>query len=183
MELGGQSRRMRAMAGDRRSYAASALPLADPAPASHPVDTEALLLLGVAVAARGQTARAAAILDRVARERPDEAHPCGELASLLPRLPSHRIMEQYRACLRLAPDDVRVRHSFARYLQGNGDAAEAMSVLCEGARLSPRSSAVQHATGVALAELGHIDDALRHLEQAVAIEPSLAPPGPTWACC
>ncbi len=49
------------------------------------VDVEALLLLGLSVAGRGQTQRAAAILDRVARERPHDAHPCGDLTALLPR--------------------------------------------------------------------------------------------------
>src|ERR1700739_745463 len=93
------------------------------------VDVEALLLLGLAVAARGQTQRAAAILDRVARERPNDAHPCGDLTTLLPRFSRSQAAAQYRACLRLAPEDLRLRQAFAVFLLEGGEPEEAVALL------------------------------------------------------
>jgi cytochrome c-type biogenesis protein CcmH/NrfG len=46
-------------------------------------DIEALLLLGLAVGARGNTDMATAILNRVARARGSNAHPCSDLARML----------------------------------------------------------------------------------------------------
>jgi Flp pilus assembly protein TadD len=142
------------------------------------VDVEALLLLGLSVAARGQTQRAAAILDRVARERPADAHPCGDLTSLLPRLSRTQIEAQYRACLRLVPEDLRLRQAFASFLQEGGDAEASVALLREGLQLHPGSAVAQHAMGLALAELGHNDEAIWHFHQAVTADPGQAA---SWA--
>ncbi len=142
------------------------------------VDVEALLLLGLSVAARGQTQRAAAILDRVARERPNDAHPCGDLTALLPRFSRTQISAQYQACLRLAPEDLRLRQAFASFLQDGGESEAAVALLRAGLQLHPDSAAAQHAMGLALAELGHNDEAIWHFRQAVTINPGQAP---SWA--
>ncbi len=142
------------------------------------IDVEALFLLGLSVAARGQTQRAAAILDRVARERPNEAHPCGDLPALLPRFSRDQIAAQYRACLKLAPEDLRLRHAFAAFLQEGGEPEAAVVLLHEGLTLLPRSAPAQHAMGLALAELGQNQQAILHFQRAVALEPNLAP---SWA--
>ena len=84
------------------------------------VDVEALLLLGYAVAARGDHARAAAILDRVARERPDQPHPCADLLRALPKVPRPRVAAQFQASLRLAPEDTRLRAAYADFLLDGG---------------------------------------------------------------
>jgi Flp pilus assembly protein TadD len=174
MGLAVRRQRASAQPGGLRPRPGLPRPDVEPTPLRDAVDVEALLLLGIAVAARGQTARAAAILDRVARERPEEAHPCSDLAGLLPRLSHGQVTAQYRASLRLAPEDMRLRHAFAGFLQARGNVEEAVAVLREGLRQNPGSSAAQHAMGVALAELGHIADATWHLEQAVSIAPWLA---------
>jgi Flp pilus assembly protein TadD len=142
------------------------------------VDVEALLLLGLSVAARGQTQRAAAILDRVARERPHDAHPCGDLTALLPRFSREQIAAQYRACLRLAPEDLRLRQAFASFLQEGGDPEAAVALLREGLQLHPGSAVAQHAMGLALAELGHNEEAIWHFQQAVRTNPGQAA---SWA--
>jgi Flp pilus assembly protein TadD len=142
------------------------------------VDVEALLLLGLSVAARGQTQRAAAILDRVARERPRDAHPCGDLTALLPRFSRTQITAQYRACLRLAPEDLRLRLAFASFLQDGGEPEDAVVLLREGLRLHPGSPVAQHAMGLALAELGHNEEAIWYFNQAVATDPGQAA---SWA--
>ena len=142
------------------------------------VDVEALLLLGLSVAARGQTQRAAAILDRVARERPHDAHPCGDLTALLPRFSRAQIAAQYRACLRLAPEDLRLRQAFAVFLQEGGEPEAAVELLREGLQLHPDSAVAQHAMGLALAELGHNAEAIWHFHQAVTSNPAQAA---SWA--
>jgi Flp pilus assembly protein TadD len=142
------------------------------------VDVEALLLLGLSVAARGQTQRAAAILDRVARERPRDAHPCGDLPALLPRFTRTQIAAQYRACLRLAPEDFRLRQAFASFLQEGGETEAAVALLREGLQLHPCSAVAQHAMGLALAELGHNEEAIWHFQRAVTTDPGQAA---SWA--
>jgi Flp pilus assembly protein TadD len=135
-------------------------------------------LLGLSVAARGQTRRAAAILDRVARERPHDAHPCGDLTALFPRFSRVQIAAQYRACLRLAPEDLRLRHAFASFLQEGGEPEAAVALLREGLQLHPGSAVAQHAMGLALAELGHNEEAIWHFHQAVTTNPGQAA---SWA--
>jgi Flp pilus assembly protein TadD len=142
------------------------------------VDVEALLLLGLSVAARGQTQRAAAILDRVARERPHGAHPCADLTALLPRFTRTQITAQYRACLRMAPEDLRLRQAFASFFQEAGDPEAAVALLREGLQLHPNSAVAQHAMGLALAELGHNEEAIWHFNQAVTTDPRQAA---SWA--
>jgi Flp pilus assembly protein TadD len=142
------------------------------------VDVEALLLLGLSVAGRGQTQRAAATLDRVARERPHDAHPCGDLTALLPRFSRTQIAAQYQACLRLAPEDLRLRQAFAGFLQESGEPEAAVALLREGLQLHPGSAAAQHAMGLALAELGHNQEAIRHFHEAVTTNPGQAA---SWA--
>jgi Flp pilus assembly protein TadD len=142
------------------------------------VDVEALLLLGLSVAARGQTQRAAAILDRVARERPHDAHPCGNLPALLPRFSRTQIASQYRACLRLAPEDLRLRLGFANFLQEGSEPEAAVALLREGLELHPGSAVAHHAIGIALAEQGLNEDAIGHFQEAVTIDPKQAA---SWA--
>jgi tetratricopeptide (TPR) repeat protein len=142
------------------------------------VDVEALLLLGLSVAARGQTQRAAAILDRVARERPHDPHPCGDLPTLLPRFSRTQVATQYTACLRLAPEDLRLRQAFATFLQEGGEPEAAVALLREGLQLHPGSAVAQHAMGLALAELGHNEEAIWHFHQAVETNPAQAA---SWA--
>ncbi len=73
-----------------------------------PTDIEAMLILGLAIAASGEASRAAPILDRVRRARPDHADPCRDFAMMEPRIPRALVTRQYRACLRLASKDTRV---------------------------------------------------------------------------
>src|SRR3954466_12656111 len=70
-------------------------------------DVDALLILGLSVAASGEAARAAPILERVRRARPDHADPCRDLETMEPRVPRAIVARQYRASLRLAPADAR----------------------------------------------------------------------------
>jgi tetratricopeptide (TPR) repeat protein len=142
--------------------------------AAHPGDTQALLLLGLAVAAMGEPARAAPALDRVMQERPDYAHPCENLATLQPPLPRSLIAAQYRACLRLAPDNASLRRGFAAFLLENDAAAEAAAVLQDALC----TASAHNLMGMALADLGRFTDAISQFEHAVALDPK---PAPGWA--
>jgi len=152
-------------------------PQGDPAAIPFAADgsgLEALLQLGYAAAARGENARAAAILDRVAREHPGQPHPCADLARVLPKVPRARIAAQFRACRRLAPEDVRVCEAYADYLLESDQSELAVPVLETWARYQPQSAAAQTMLGIVHTELGQFDAALGHLQQAVALAPGKA---------
>jgi tetratricopeptide (TPR) repeat protein len=138
--------------------------------AVHPNEVEARLLLGLAVAAMGEPDRAAPALDQVMRERPDYAHPCDDLAAFRPALPRSLVAAQYRACLRLAPDNVALRRTFAAFLLENDDAAEAVAVLSDALD----SASAHNLMGMALADLGRFHDAIDLFRQAVTLDPEPA---------
>ena len=81
--------------------------------AAMPDDSAAVLVLGLAIAAMGETVRAAPILLRAAALRPDAEHPCVELGRLKPPLPRTLVARQFRACLLSARCDDRLRLAFA----------------------------------------------------------------------
>src|SRR4051812_48747946 len=112
-----------------------------------PTYIEGMLILGLAIAASGEASRAAPIFDRVRRARPDHADPCHDFATMEPRVPRALVTRQYRACLRLASKDVRLRHGFASYLLENSAPDAALTVLRDG----PESAATNNLRGMALA--------------------------------
>lgn len=135
------------------------------------IDLEALLLLGYAAAARGESARAAAILDRVARERPRHPHPCADLVCALPKVPRSRIAAQFQASLRLAPEDHRLRSAFAGFLLEGDQADQAVPVLEAWLRHQPSSAAAHIMLGMAHSELGQFDAACSHFRTATRLAP------------
>ncbi|HEY4041394.1 MAG TPA: tetratricopeptide repeat protein [Rhodopila sp.] len=135
-----------------------------------PDDPHAALLMGLAIAAMGEDIRAAPVMVRVAAERPGADHPCLELAALTPPLPRALITRQFRACLRLAPDDDRLRLDFATFLLEAGQVAEAETVLAG----APDSAAGYHLMGLIQAELGHFLAAIACFDHAVAMDPAAA---------
>ncbi|HET8996692.1 MAG TPA: tetratricopeptide repeat protein [Acetobacteraceae bacterium] len=146
--------------------------LAPSAPAGEAM--EALLQLGYGAVARGERARAAAILDRVARERPDQPHPCAGLARALPKVPRSRIVEQFRASLRLAPDDLRLCEAYAGFLLDGDQAEQALPVLHSWLERQPNAAAAHTMAGIALNALGRFGAALDHLQCAVSLAPGQA---------
>ena len=135
--------------------------------AIEPGDVEAMLILGLSIAASGEAARAAPILGRVRRARPDHADPCRDLSTMQPRVPRTMVARQYRACLRLAATDTRLRLDFASYLLENGDPATALTVL----RDAPDSPEAFNMRGMALAEAGKYKEATRCFENATRLDP------------
>lgn len=165
-----------------------------------PDDPQALLLLGLAIAAMGEATRAAPVLDHVARMMPAAPHPCQDLAALEPPLPLALVRRQFHACLRLAPRDTRLRLAFSTFLLNQDLAAEAEAVLADavpaeavlaevmskgaggpaGAAAvavpagAPESAAVRHMIGLAQAEQGHFKTAIASFSRAVALDPDAA---------
>jgi Flp pilus assembly protein TadD len=130
-------------------------------------DVEALLILGLAVAASGEAARAAPILERVRRARPDHADPCHDLETMQPRVPRSVVARQYRACLKLTPGNARLRRDFANYLLENGEPEAALTVL----RDAPETPVMFNLRGLALAETGKYKEAARCFESAARLDP------------
>jgi tetratricopeptide (TPR) repeat protein len=138
-------------------------------------DIEALLVLGLAVGMQGRTAAAAVLLNRVARARPGFGHPCADLARMLLAHDSMSLVApQYRACLGLAPDDLRLCYAFAGFLRETGEAAEAVSVLAPVLRAHPDSAEAHDQMGLALAEAGRFADAIGQFRQSIASDPAQA---------
>ena len=135
--------------------------------AVYPKDVEGMLVLGLAIAASGEAARAAPILHRVRCARPDHADPCRDFATMEPRVSRTLVTRQYRACLRLASGDARFRHDFASYLLENSDPATALTVLRE----APESAVTYNLRGMALAETGKFKEAARSFDAAVRLDP------------
>jgi Flp pilus assembly protein TadD len=139
-----------------------------------PTHVEAMLILGLAIAASGEAARAAPIFARVRRARPDNADPCRDLGTMQPRVPRSVVARQYRACLRLSPTDAKLRRDFAGYLLESSEPEVALSVL----RDVPESPAMFNLRGMALAETGKFKEATRCFDNAVRMDPDS--PG-SWA--
>jgi len=135
--------------------------------AADPADMEALLLRGLALAAAGQTAPAARLLDHVAAARADYAHPCRDLDRMLG---AAAFATQVRACLDLTPADARLRLMWADCLHKDGDlepAADALAALLDD---GPETAAAHHRLGMVRAELGDIDAAIGHTLRAVILD-------------
>jgi len=132
-----------------------------------PTDVEGMLILGLAIAASGEASRAAPILDRVRRARPEHADPCRDFATMEPRVPRALVTRQYRACLRLASKDTRLRYDFANYLLENSAPDGALTVL----RDAPDTAATNNLRGMALAETGKFKEATRCFDTAARLDP------------
>ncbi len=136
-------------------------------------DVEAMLLRGLALAARGEAARAAPILQRVAALRPGFAHPCRDLAQLLPDAPV-LVAAQFRACRRLAPQDRGLTLAYGEFLLDTGRAAAAAAVLRALLRQMPRFAPARLLFGMALLDLGNLDGAIAAFRAVTRLDPSNA---------
>ena len=135
-----------------------------------PHDPHAALLLGLAVAAMGEANRAAPALLHAAALQPAADHPCLDLAQLKPPLPRALVVRQFRACLRLAPADNRLRLAFAEFLLDNDQPAEAEAILAD----APDCLKAHHLLGLAQAENNRFPSAIASFRRAVACDPNAA---------
>lgn len=138
--------------------------------AEDPADPQAALLAGLAIAAMGEHARAAPVLVLAAAFAPEADHPCLDLARFKPPLPRSLVARQFRACLRLTPNDNRLLLAFAGFLLDNDQAEEAEQILSDAAE----SAACHHLRGLAQAEQNLFPSSADSFERAVALQPDLA---------
>jgi hypothetical protein len=142
-------------------------------------DVEARLLLGLAIGLRGEPEEAAPILNHVAAARPDHAHPCRDLARMmLGQGKGSLIPAQYRACLRLRPDDLRLLYPLAEFLRESGEATTAVALLEPVLRMRPADAEAHDQMGLALAEVGQFASAAEQFRTAIACDPR---PAAFWA--
>jgi len=83
-----------------------------------------------------------------------------------PRVPRALVTRQYRACLRLASKDTRLRHDFASYLLETSAPDAALTVL----RDAPESAATSNLRGMALAEAGKFKEATRCFDTSARLD-------------
>jgi Flp pilus assembly protein TadD len=88
------------------------------------------------------------------------------------------IVPQYRACLRLMPDDLRLRYGFAEFLRESGNATQAICVLGPVLLAQPTSAEAHYQMGMVLAEAARFDDAAEEFRQAIGFDPA---PAAFWA--
>ncbi len=142
--------------------AARAVAQADPA------NAEALVLLGLSIAATGHAERAAPALASAARLRPNLPHPCLELAEALTGTVS--IARLFRACLRLNASDDALRTACATWLLDHDDPDGALTLARDGGD----SPDLLHLAGMALAEMGEFDAAAARFQALLARAPDRA---------
>jgi Flp pilus assembly protein TadD len=131
-------------------------------------DIEAMMLHGLALAAQGDVAQAAPLLQKVATARPTFAHPCRDLARLRPDVPD-LVAAAFRACRALAPRDPRLAYAYADFLLDTGKPAAAAAVL-RRVRQSDASFAPAHNLyGMALIDLGDMQGAIEAFREAIAL--------------
>jgi Flp pilus assembly protein TadD len=141
----------------------------------NPNDIEAQLLCGLAAGARGHTEHAAKLLHSAARGRGNAEHPCRDLVAILQRIgaPQH-IKPQYRASLRLAPNDPKLLHAFADFLYHHGCTGEAIRLLSDALLQRPDFPAARNLLALALAARGETMAAIGELRATIAQDPSRA---------
>ena len=138
-------------------------------------DVEARFLLGLGLGARGRAEAAAPLLNAVAQARPGHPHPCRDVATILHRIGARAgIAWQFAACLRLAPEDLGLRHAYADHLQDIGQAEAALAMLAPVLAARPEHVPALVLAGLALSDAGDFGGAVEHLRAAVAIDPQHA---------
>ncbi len=136
-------------------------------------DIEARLLHALALGALGRADASAAMLCRIARERPQAIHPCQDLSALLVGQARGAAAEPtWRASLVITPSDPRLLVAFGDYLTGQGRPTEAEAVLRRSLAVQPGDLAAMNQLGIVLALVGQIEEALALFRDVVAINPA-----------
>ncbi len=87
------------------------------------------------------------------------------------------MVPQYRACLRLAPEDHRLGYSLAECLREQGEGEAALAVL-DPLLAGPTDAELHCQVGLALAEAGRFAEAVERFRMAIADDPT---PAALWA--
>jgi tetratricopeptide (TPR) repeat protein len=137
---------------------------------ARPDEPQALLVLGLAIAAMGQAERAAPSLNAAAAGQPDAPHSCETVSNIMPSLPRLLVRRQFRACLRLSPANRRLRLAFAEFLLDNDWAPDAEAELVQDLE----DAAGYHLLGLVQAEQARFKAAIGSFGRAAELDPLAA---------
>jgi tetratricopeptide (TPR) repeat protein len=131
-----------------------------------------LLLLGLAIGAQGEFARAQPILVRVghAEGRGNDRRYDGAAAHVRWRCRT-LVAPLYSECLRCAPEDSQLRYCFAGFLHEVHALDEAKDVLAEGLRRHPRWPAAHQLLGMVHADKGQFGAAIAQFRLVTTLVP------------
>ena len=77
----------------------------------------------------------------------------------------------YASALAYAPTDGRLRYAYADYLHEAGETGLAVEILAEALHRQPDFDVAHNLMGIALYDLGRLDDAIAHFRRATEIDP------------
>ncbi len=136
-------------------------------------DIEGRLLHGLARAGAGDTAAAAAILCRIADEKPQALHPVQDFAALVAGQHRGRDAEPlFHAALGLTPDEPRLLLAYGEFAAAWHRPEEAEVVLLRCLQVRPRDLSTLNQLGIVKAALGQTGEALRLFRDVVATNPA-----------
>ena len=133
--------------------------------------------LGVAYMNQGDLERAKDKLDRALIQDPDNADVHSARAALFARLGNKdKADSEYRAALRLAPNDPRMINNYAVYLCQNGRSDEGVKRFLEAARnpMYPTPEAAYTNAGVCQRAAKRDEDARLNFTRALQLKPNFA---------
>jgi tetratricopeptide (TPR) repeat protein len=143
--------------------------------AQEPDNSDALHLLGVALARTDRPQEALAALTAAARLQPDNAYLQTNLGHALGAAGRGReALAAYQRALAVQPGFLPALQAQGRTQLRLQEYAAAERSLAEAVRVMPTNATVHSDLGVALEQLGRPAEALSHFERATALSPNLA---------
>jgi tetratricopeptide (TPR) repeat protein len=140
--------------------------------ASEPSNSDALHLMGVAMARMGRSREALEAIASAASLQPDNPSIHANLGNALSELGRHdEAVACFDRALALTPDFAAALHARGLAQMRLGQLDAALISLNGAFRLSPANGRIHSDLGVALERLGRNEEALRHLERAATLNP------------
>jgi Flp pilus assembly protein TadD len=133
---------------------------------------DALIALGVLRGEQGRIADAAALFERAAKVRPDDADAHYNLGVALVHLGSKdRALDCYRNALHAAPRHLNACNNLAAELLALDRGSEALACVEQGLLHHPDDAQLLSKRGAALKDLGRIEEAIEIFRQVVRRQP------------
>ena len=123
----------------------------------------------------GRSNDAIAHYEAALRERPNYAEACNNLGTALVSLGrTAEALRHFHKALSSQPENTGFQQNLTRALRRLDDSpGEAARYFAEAVRLSPQDGQAHYGLALAKLDAGEEDEALAHLQQALALEPSL----------
>lgn len=128
--------------------------------------------LGIALAARGESAAAIAQYEETLRLRPDSAETHNALGAALFKQGLWReAWPHYEEALRLRPEFAEAHSNMGTVLGMQGKNDEAVLEFLKALKIAPQNSEIRYNLGFSLAKLGRYDEAIVQYDEALKIKP------------